>query len=242
MPALEVCLSPRLFGEAIQPARLTGVIDVLRATSAFCAVFDRGAGSILPVANLQDLRLLHENGRLTAAESGGRKVDFADFGNSPVAFLQHDFTGQNLAYTTSNGTKALLAASVKGKAFTACFNNLAVAAAHIQAENTDTLLVCSGWLNAPCVEDTLCAGALAERVLAAGTHQLLGDSASIALRFWQSVKGDLAACVKTADHYTRLLSLGMHDDLDYCFQLDTSVSLPVMMHGKLINASRQGER
>ena len=86
---------------------ITVVVDVLRATTAFCAAFEAGVELIVPVGNLEKLQRMKNAGYLTAAERDGKKINFADFGNSPVLFLKTDFRGRSLAYSTTNGTHAI---------------------------------------------------------------------------------------------------------------------------------------
>ncbi|MBK7028927.1 MAG: 2-phosphosulfolactate phosphatase [Bacteroidales bacterium] len=80
MPTIEAILIPVLFeARETRHAFVTVVVDVLRATSAFNAAFDAGIESILPVADLEQLRYYKTKNFLTAAERDGNKVDFTDF-------------------------------------------------------------------------------------------------------------------------------------------------------------------
>src|SRR5512133_2694845 len=106
MNTIEVCLSPALFKYITTTGDfIVVIIDVLRATTSFCAAFDSGVKTVIPVSGLDKLLEYKNNGFLTAAERDGNKVDFADFGNSPTVFLQSDLSGKELAYSTTNGTQ-----------------------------------------------------------------------------------------------------------------------------------------
>ena len=200
------------------------VVDVLRATSAFCAVMDAGAELILPVDGLEALSSLGSQGYMTAAERDGRKVDFADFGNSPVQFLRSELRGRKIAYSTTNGTRAVELAK-SGPMVTACFNNLDSAIQVIIGMNTDVLLFCSGWMDSISLEDTVFAVAIVDSLKKNG-YQPAGDAALIAAGLWQDASPSLKKFCSSGTHYRRLRKLGLQEDLDHCFQLNTSGCVP----------------
>ena len=78
-------------------------IDVLRATSAVCAAFQAGCNTVVPLDTLEGISRYRNHGYLIAAERGGKKVDGAEYGNSPTEYLRHDMHGVKLAYSTTNG-------------------------------------------------------------------------------------------------------------------------------------------
>ena len=226
---IEVCLSPVLFEYSkLNSNCLIVVIDVLRAPSCFSAIFDRNATSILPVEELETLRKLKQKGYLIAAERGGEKIDFADFGNSPTLFLQKDFSGKAFAYSTTNGTKSIIAASkTNNNIITACFNNLDAAVSHILNSENDILLFCSGWQNNLSLEDMACAGAIINKIKQFKTLSFIGDAAGICEMVWNELSKNFPTSLQIAKHYQRLKKIGMEQDLEYCFQLNASSSLPV---------------
>ncbi len=125
MKSIEVILSPSLFKyKTTVDDYMVVVVDVLRATTAFCAAFDSGVKSVIPVSGLDELREYKNKGCLVAAERNGKKVDFADFGNSPSVFSETDLTGNDLAYSTTNGTQAIEIAKKSEKICAAAFVNL----------------------------------------------------------------------------------------------------------------------
>ena len=163
MKSIEVILSPALFEHRITfDNYIVVVIDVLRATTAFCAAFDSGVKTLIPVSDLDELLEFKNIGYLTAAERDGKKVDFADFGNSPVVFLKSNLKGKKLAYSTTNGTKAVEMAKSSVNIAIASFANLHVISKWLTDQNKNIVILCSGWKNTFSLEDTLCAGALVE--------------------------------------------------------------------------------
>jgi len=203
------------------------IVDVLRATSAFCAALDAGAKSVIPVPGLEELMEYKKNGFLTAAERDGIKVDFADFGNSPTVFLQIDLKGKELAYSTTNGTQAIEMARNSGSIAAGAFVNLHALSKWLITQNQDVVILCSGWKNTFSLEDTLCAGAMVESLEQSGQFSHICDASGTALTLWQLSKNGLQEVVKKASHYQRLIKLGQIVDLQHCFQINTSKAVPV---------------
>ena len=228
MNTIEVCLSPALYKyKTTHNDFIVVIVDVLRATTAFCSAFDSGAELLVPVSGLNDLLDFKNRGYLTAAERDGSKVDFADFGNSPTVFLQSNLKGEKLAYSTTNGTQAIEMAKGSEFLITAAFSNLNSASAWLKNKNKNVVILCSGWKNTYSLEDTLCAGALAEELLSSGKFSLGCDASLASLTFWQQSKTHLQEVVRQAKHFQRLLKMGLHDDLRHCFILNTSAVVPV---------------
>jgi 2-phosphosulfolactate phosphatase len=236
MNSIEVVLSPALFPYRVQQSGIvTVVIDVLRATSAFNAVFDAGAHSILPVGDLQLLLALQKEGFLTAAERDGKKVDFADFGNSPTQFLEASLSQVSIAYSTTNGTQSLLLAKEAGPVITAAFTNVGRAVSFLQMQSSPIVILCSGWKNNPSLEDTLCAGAIINHLSLDSQIELVGDTALMALELWNNHQNHIADFCSQGSHYQRLLNAGLQSDLEHCFRLNISNSLPVLTKDVLLN-------
>jgi 2-phosphosulfolactate phosphatase len=237
MPSIEVCFSPLLYPSQTGQNRFTTVvIDVLRATTAFCAAFEAGVESLVPVASLEELKTFKEAGFLTAAERDGKKVDFADYGNSPLRFLQEDLRGKSLAYSTTNGTQAIEIAKPFGGIVTASFANLHAVAAFLKAQNNDLVILCSGWMNSFSLEDSVCAGALIQELVFPASYSISSDSALAALELWEKAKECLQPFCSRGSHYKRLEKLGLQDDLDHCFLMNTSSVVPAWNGEKLIRS------
>jgi len=228
MNSIEVCFSPALFEyKTTKENYIVVIIDVLRATTAFCAAFDNGVRKVIPVSGLDELLDYNRKGFLTAAERDGEKVEFADFGNSPTAFLQSSLSGKELAYSTTNGTQAVEIAKSSGTIVAAAFVNLNAAGNWLIRQSKNVVILCSGWKNTFSLEDTLCAGALIESLEHSGEFSHICDASAASLSLWQASKNNLQEVVRSANHYERLVKLGQQTDLEHCFQLNTSRALPV---------------
>lgn len=238
-----VFLSPDLYkhNKSNYKNTLAVIIDVYRATSSFSVLFDVGLESIIPTAEIDDL-LKHRTNPdlLIAAERGGDKLPFADFGNSPTEYLKHDFKGKTIAYSTTNGTRAIEAARNNKKVITACFNNLSAVVDFIINEKvSEPGIICSGWENNPCIEDTLCAGAIIDKIKENTKPNevfIKNDSANMAYELWKSNKHNFEKLIKKGNHYERLYKRNLLSDLEYCLKIDVSKSVPVLTgDGRLVN-------
>lgn len=236
MKSIEVILSPALFKyKTTIDNYIVVVVDVLRATTAFCAAFDSGAKTVIPVLGLDELLEYKNKGFLVAAERNGKKVDFADFGNSPSVFSESNLTGNDLAYSTTNGTQAIEIAKKSGKICAAAFVNLDAASEWLFSQHTNIIVLCSGWKNTVSLEDTLCAGALVELLELSGLYTRICDSSTAALALWQSSKNELEEVVKKANHYQRLVKLSQQKDLEHSLNLNSSNVVPVWNGKEFLN-------
>lgn len=160
------------------------------------------------------------------AERNTRKVDFADFGNSPFEYTPEKVSGREVVFTTTNGTRAIEAAKACKQLFTGAFSNIdSLADACLQASDR-VVVLCSGWTNKVNIEDTLFAGALAERLMGKGGATAGSDSVNMALNLWRLAKEDPIEFVKPSDHYKRLITHGAEGDADYCLKMNTVSVVP----------------
>jgi 2-phosphosulfolactate phosphatase len=228
MNSIEVCLSPALYKyKTTIDNYIVVIVDVLRATTAFCAAFDSGVKVVVPVSGLEELLEYKHKGYLTAAERDGKKVECADFGNSPSVFLQNDLKGKELAYSTTNGTQAVEVAKSSVNIVVAAFANLNAVSEWLFKQQKNVVILCSGWKNTFSLEDTLCAGAIVEKLELSGKFSHICDASGASLLLWMSSKNNLQNTVKNANHYQRLIKLGQQVDLQHCFRLNTSAVIPV---------------
>ena len=228
---IELSLTPALYPyRTLSAHHTTVVVDLLRATTAVCAAFQAGCRSVVPLDSLEPLPRYRDMGYLLAAERNGEKVGDAEYGNSPTEYLRHDLAGQRLAYSTTNGTVALLRAADAERVYAGCFANLSALADRLLADGKDVVVMCSGWKNDFSLEDTLVAGALAERLPQA---EPVGDAIMMARALWQQAKADPYAYCDHASHVERLRRLGAADDVSFAFRTDTCPVVPRLENGSL---------
>ena len=238
--SIEVCLSPALFPFIHKKDnQIVVVVDVFRATTSMIAAFDHGTQEIIPVASVDEARKLKQEGFMVAGERDGIKLEFADFGNSPLEFETKEIKGKTLVFTTTNGTSALKLAAVNHTVFIAAFTNLKSLSKHLAKQKAHILILCAGWKNQFSLEDTLCAGALADLLLEAGRFKLGGDATQAALTLWRTSAQDITEVLGNSEHAKRLKTLGQDKDIAFCLQHDASTAIPVFHNDTLIDIKNQ---
>lgn len=229
---IEVSLTPALYPyRTLTGLQATVAIDVLRATTAVCAAFQAGCEAIVPLDTLEGIDRYRTMGYALAAERNGSKVGDAEYGNSPTEYLRHDMRGIRLAYSTTNGTISILRSADAEVSLVGAFANLSALAERLGEMAMDVVLLCSGWKNDFCLEDTLVAGAIIEKL--ASKAEPHGDAAAMALAMWQVAKNAPYDYCRKASHVHRLERLGAHEDIVFAFRQDTCPVVPVLKNGLL---------
>lgn len=209
------------------------IIDVLRATTTISTALDNGANHIVPVEKPEDCTRLKANNYVCAAERNGIKLDGFDFGNSPQEFTKDSIGGKNIALTTTNGTRAMIAASSARNILVGSFLNLNALSLKIKDLDADLILFCAGWKNKFNLEDTVFAGAVIEQLKS--NFEIADDSSFAALDLWLSAKANLADYLQKANHVQRFKTLDAESDLDVCLKIDSSAIVPVFRDGKIFS-------
>jgi 2-phosphosulfolactate phosphatase len=228
MRSVEVCFSPKLFPDIVTQGEFVVVlVDVLRATTTIVTAVANGVEAIVPVATHEEARRLKAEGFLVASEKDGVQLDWADFGNSAFSFTRRAIGGRTLVYCTTNGTRALHIAGAASGVAIGAFINITAVTEWLTARHQDVVILCSGWKNKFCLEDTLFAGALTRRLLETGRFRTECDSAAAAMDLWARAADDVLGYVKKAAQRHRLKNLGLDDVLPYSFETDLVDVVPV---------------
>jgi 2-phosphosulfolactate phosphatase len=231
---LEVCLSPAMFSHHTDSEAVVVIIDILRATSAICAAFANGAREIIPVGTVEEARDYKDKGYLIAAERDGFVLDFADFGNSPFNFTPDKVSGKTIVYSTTNGTGIINMSSSCHSVVIGSYLNFSALSSWLIEQDRNVILFCAGWKERFNLEDTVCAGAYAEKLLESGSFNTICDSAHAAIDLWSLAKPDIDAYIDKAAQRTRLRDKGLDDCIQYCHTFDTTSVIPVLQEGRLL--------
>ena len=235
---VEVCFTPKLFADiTTKDDYIVVLTDILRATTSICAAFQNGVKEIIPVASLEEAREYKARGFLVASEQDGKKLDWADFGNSAFSFSPGAVGGKTLVYCTTNGTRALEIAKHAHKIAMGAFINISALAEWLVSENKNVVILCSGWKNKFCLEDSLFAGALAEKLMARPGFLSCCDSTHASMDLWNIARPDVLAYLEKAAHRHRLKKLDLDDVIPYSFTPDSTTVIPVFENG-LIRGDR----
>lgn len=232
---LETCFSPALYETERHKGSIVVIIDILRATSAICSAFANGVRTIIPVETVAEARELKKKGYLVAAERDGIILDFADFGNSPFNFTRDKIEGKTVVYSTTNGTGIIKLASSADFVVIGSFLNISALSEWILNKKQDVLLFCAGWKNRFNLEDSVCAGAFAERLIASGQFETICDSTKAALDLWGLARNDLKHYIDKAAHRSRLKANGLDDCIEFCLTPDYTEKIPVIKNGVLVD-------
>lgn len=216
------------------------VIDVLRATTTIATALNAGAEAVQTFSDLKTLMQVSDTWqpakRLRAGERGGAKVEGCDLGNSPLDCTPDLIKGRRLFISTTNGTRALQRVEESPIVITAAMINRQAAVNYLLDKQPDTVwIVGSGWEGGYSLEDTACAGAIANALQEQSGQMAIGNDeviASIALyRQWQN---DLLGMFHSCSHGQRLLRLHCQEDLKYCANIDSLDVLPIQKEPSIL--------
>jgi Phosphosulfolactate phosphohydrolase and related enzymes len=231
---LETCFSPALFEAEGHANSIVVIIDILRASSAICTAFANGAVSIIPVSEIAEAKEYKSKGYLVAAERDGSVLDFADFGNSPFNFTKEKVCGKTIVYSTTNGTGLINLTLSAFMTVIGSFLNIAALERWLVKQDRDVLLLCAGWKNRFNIEDTVCAGAIADMLLRSNCYTTICDSTLAAIDLWLLASPDLPGYIEKAAQRSRLRNKNLDDCIEFCLTPDFTDKIPVMKNGALV--------
>lgn len=146
---------------AKQAEGLTVIIDVFRAFSLECYLYDMGVKLIRPVGTLEEAFSLRNRilNSILIGERHGKKCDGFDYGNSPSSISKQDVTEKTIIHTTSAGTQGIVNAVHASEIITGSLVNAKAVAEYIISRQPQKVsLVCMGTEGIrPAPEDELCA-------------------------------------------------------------------------------------
>lgn len=231
MPVVETLLTPALFdlySQQLEEKNIV-IIDILRATTTICVAFENGVNSMVPVGTPEEAKVLQSQGMIAAAERNGETVAGFELGNSPQEYTADVVGGRTIAFTTTNGTRAMRLCSHAANVYIGSFLNIDALAQRLIEEGRDTILFCAGWKDKVNLEDTLFAGALADRIK--HVFDAGGDAVMLARDLYEYASQDITGYLQKASHVQRFKTLHVESDLDVCMQLNISTKIPVFENG-----------
>jgi 2-phosphosulfolactate phosphatase len=229
---VEVCYSPNDYPLYKNDHEIVVIIDVLRATSAIVAGMASGLKSIIPVSTLEEAFDYKKKGYIVAAERGGMVVEGFAFGNSPFSFMDPKLKGKSIVLSTTNGTRAINTPENKEVIIASLINAKAVSK-YLMEQNKNVLLLASGWKDKFNLEDTICAGAIADELVASGLYSSEEDSSIAAKYLYQSASVNFFGFLKSSSHRRRLKKLNLNEDIKFCLTPNQFDIVPVL-NGKEI--------
>jgi len=211
------------------------VIDALRATSTMIVAFENGCSAFIPVATVEEARdLVARNPEfLLAGERRALPLEGFTLGNSPRDYRPNKVRGKVVVMTTTNGTRALVSSQKGAEVFIGSFLNLSALTQRLLAAERDVLIACAGEKDLFCLEDTVCGGAIVERLEKTGLPLSKSDAANAARVLYEQCEGDVYGALCNCEWGQYLEGLGLGKDVRVCAQIDSSRLVPVYREGKI---------
>ena len=211
-------------------------IDVLRATSTIAAALQSGAEAIQAFSDIDTLMKVSDKWpselRLRGGERGGAKVAGCDLGNSPLDCTPAVVGGKRLFISTTNGTRTLQRIQDAKIVLAGALVNRQAIVDYVVSQQPETVwMVGSGWEGDYSLEDTVCAGAIAESIitkLGGPLTEVAGnDELVAAIALYRQWKDNLLDLFYLASHGQRLVRLECFADLKFCATPDTLNVVPI---------------
>lgn len=223
---IDVCPSPALYPYYQGSDDIVIVVDIFRATTTICKMFENGALAVIPVAGVEEAKEYKNKNYIVGGERNARKIEFADFGNSPFDYTREVVGGKEIVFTTTNGIQAINETRNSKKLLIGSFSNIDSLIDKCYNLNGRVVILCSGWKNRINLEDTIFAGAFYELSKNRYGIKSMSDSARIALELWRLAKYNPIEYLKESEHYKRLVDNGAEGDIEFCFKKNTTTVVP----------------
>ncbi len=203
------------------------VVDVLRASTSILTALHNGAAGIIPCLSVDEARTHRSNDStvLLGGERGGVRLHGFDLSNSPADYDHSVVQNRTIAFTTTNGTRALLHSANADQVLVGAFVNVGRLSEYLRSNRQPLHIVCAGTDGTITGEDVLFAGCLIERLMTLSIDRAnieLTDPASMALGWWQheSAQRSLAETLKRTQGGKNLVALSFDGDIELAVQQD----------------------
>ena len=190
------------------------VVDVMRATSTIAQALAGGYERVYCCREIEDAKALQAKlgEGLLGGERSAVRIEGFDLGASPREVLEP--RGRVLIYSTTNGTKAVLAAAAAcERVFLGSLLNLSAAA---RAVDDDCVIVCAGFQGLFALDDAYCAGRIVE-LLDGEVTDAAKACAVLARSFPTAWDGIMARTYGPP---------GLEEDIEFCAQENTIDVVP----------------
>lgn len=221
------------------------VIDVLRATTTIAYALEHGARSIIPCEQPEEALAVRDRLGADHVVLGGERdsvrIPGFDLDNSPMSYTSESVQDKMVAFTTTNGTRALRRAMQAFPRAVVCgaFANLsAVVQRLLLMSPPNVLLACAGSEGSIALEDLLLAGAIADRLTAAVAGVELSDGCKAAAFAYGTAEKDLTASIGAGEHAKTLVRAGFAGDIALAAHVDTVTVVPIVEEGAIVAARR----
>ncbi len=222
-----VAFLPEDMGYGVEDAAI--VVDAVRSGATLAVIAANGNPPIYLADSAREALEYRDRERPHAWAGGeldGLPLPRFEMGNSPREVAEMDFGEREIVFGTVNGPRAARMAAAAKHVSMASFLNLTAAAERAAATDPGTVkIVCAGSHRRFALDDAVCAGLFASRLVEMGGAA--DDSALAAVALAQAYQ-DLPAMLRISDSGRRLMAIGLEADLDFCAQVDRSDRVPTL--------------
>jgi 2-phosphosulfolactate phosphatase len=235
---------------ATDPAgRVVAVIDVLRASTTIVTALANGARAVVPFADADELMTrARQFERRDVRLAGERKmlpIKGFDLGNSPAQFTAASVGGMTVLLTTTNGTRALIAAEGAADVVVASYVNLSAVTAMLRVAlrgGTDVVIACAGQDGHYALEDAACAGRYVRMVTRRLSGVAMNDAAHSCALLARNYGDNVGTVFIDSAHGRALADAGFREDLALCAAVDAYPVVPVFVDRQITRLGPDRER
>ena len=198
------------------------VFDVLRATTTIAAALAAGVTEIHVFGGTVLARgaATRQGGVLLCGEEQCLPPAGFDLGNSPGAFDRAAHARRTVYMSTTNGTRAILAARGARRILTGALVNASSVARAAREAGDDVILLCAGTNGQAASEDVIGAGAVLHALRSTGDVRPGSDAAWIAEELFLRHRADVAAALRRSLGGRNVIAAGLAPDIDFAARLD----------------------
>lgn len=208
------------------------VIDVLRATSVITTAVYNGCLDVVPVLEIEDALTYKNEEVLLGGERRGFKIEGFDLSNSPLEYNRQNVEGKRIVFTTSNGTRAIIKAKYCDTILIGSMLNAKYLADFVVKNGSDINIICSGTDGNFSIDDFLCAGKIIYEINKLKETDMT-DFATLAYLTYMNNRENIFEYLKYASHYKYMMSIGLEEDIKYCFKEDILDVVPYFKDGSI---------
>ncbi len=218
--------------DTIGPDDIAVVTDILRASSVIVAAMAAGVKCVRPFLEIEEAieAAGHDAAPLLCGERTGIKVPGFDLGNSPGDFSPERCRGRTAFMTTTNGTRAILAATSAKLVKILAFTNMTATVESLKGFEGTVHLACSGTDGYVSWEDSLACGMAAELLESSG-FEATDDTTRLAISAYRheldgmkitepDFRRKLGQVLRKGRGGRRVREIGLEKDIDEVARLD----------------------
>lgn len=229
--------------QEISPERIADatvvVIDTFLATTTLLTIFENGARRVFPVDSLEEASRVGSGLPETPVYGGEQDaldIEGYDCGPLPEEYPPSLVSERDVIFVTTNGTRALSAASASREPLVGCLRNAPAVADYLLRTDPEKLyIVCAGSGGHFTLEDFLGAVEIISRLDVSGSNSgaRLNDAARLALDSAESSEWDPARVLRQSRAGRWFSGNGREETLRFVGDVGASGLVPAVRDGSL---------